>query len=149
MTGLATLLLVEDNPDDEVILLRALGKHPLARDLAIARSGEQALDYLLGEGPYAGGAAPMLPALVLLDLRLPGIDGLEVLRRIRGHPRTRLLPVVVLTSSVEPEDVVRCYEAGANSYIRKPVDFARYAEMTRVLELYWLTINESVGRSPL
>jgi two-component system response regulator len=148
MTGLATLLLVEDNPDDEMILLRALRKQPLACNIAVTRSGEDALDYLFGEGAHAGRAAPVLPALVLLDLQLPRMDGFEVLHRIRRHPRTRVQPVVVLTSSAEPEDIVRCYEAGANSYIRKPVDFARYEDMTRVLGLYWLTINEFVGRPP-
>lgn len=131
------ILLVEDNPKDEALTLRALRKHDIVNDVVIVRDGAEALDYLLG--PAA--AAQPLPALVLLDLKLPKIDGLEVLRRIRAAARTRLLPVVILTSSIEEADLVAGYRLGANSYVRKPVDFEEFTQAIRQLGLYWLLVN--------
>jgi two-component system, response regulator len=132
------ILLVEDNPKDEELTLRALQKHNLQAGVVVMRDGVEALDYLL---PAHGNAAPPLPQLVLLDLKLPKVDGLEVLRRLRGHERTRLLPVVILTSSAEQEDILEGYRLGTNSYVRKPVDFAEFADAMRHLSLYWLILN--------
>ncbi len=137
-----TLLLVEDNPDDELLTIRALRKHNLANEIVVARDGQEALDYLFGEGEYAAEEAPELPQVVLLDLKLPKVDGLQVLERMRAHPRTHAVPVVVLTSSNEERDIVRSYDLGANSYVRKPVDFDQFVEAARQLGLYWLLINE-------
>ena len=134
-----TILLVEDNPDDEDLTIRALRQNRIANAVVVARDGEEALRLLLGTGPDA---APPLPEVVLLDLKLPKVDGLEVLRRLRAEPRTRLLPVVVLTSSREDRDLVEAYALGANSYVRKPVDFAQFVEAVRQLGLYWLVLNE-------
>ena len=133
------VLLVEDNPTDEKLMLRAFGKWNLANEIAVARDGVEALDYLHG----AGSQERPVPAVVLLDLKLPRIDGLEVLRRIRGHERTRLLPVVILTSSREDEDLSHSYLLGANAYVRKPVDFAAFVEAAKTLGLFWLVLNES------
>ena len=133
------ILLVEDNPDDEALTLRALKKNGILNEVALARDGQQALDYFFGEGASARDA----PAVVLLDLKLPKIDGLEVLRRIRADERTRLQPVVILTSSREEQDLMTGYRLGANSYIRKPVDFNQFMEAVRQLGLYWLVLNES------
>ena len=143
------ILLVEDNPDDELLTLRALERSHIANEVVVVRDGAEALDYLFATGPYAGGDGSPLPQVVLLDLRLPRIDGLEVLRRLRADPRTRLLPVVILTSSDEERDIVDSYRLGANSYIRKPVDFARFSEAVRQLGLYWLILNQGppVGRN--
>jgi two-component system, response regulator len=135
-----TMLVVEDNPTDEKLMLRAFSKWNLANEIAVARDGVEALDYLQG----AGSDARPLPALVLLDLKLPRIDGLEVLRRIRAHERTRLLPVVILTSSREDEDLVSSYSLGANAYVRKPVNFAEFVEAAKTLGLFWLVLNESL-----
>jgi two-component system response regulator len=135
------ILLVEDNPDDELLTLRALRKNHVQNEVLIARDGPEALEYLIGGGP-AGGAGPIIPALILLDLKLPKIDGIEVLRRLRAHPPTRLTPVVILTSSREEQDLIAGYELGANSYIRKPVDFQQFSESVRTLGLYWLVMNE-------
>ena len=132
-----TILLVEDNPDDELLTRRALEKNRIANRVVVARDGEEALDYLLGGAP-----PPPLPQVVLLDLKLPKVDGLEVLRRLRAEARTRLLPVVVLTTSNEERDILESYELGANSYIRKPVDFQQFLEAVRQLGLYWLLLNE-------
>ncbi len=129
------ILLVEDNPDDEALTLRALKKNNISNEVVVARDGAQALDYLLGNGHP-------LPALVLLDLKLPKVDGLEVLRRLRADERTELLRVVILTSSKEEQDVLTGYKLGASSYIRKPVDFAQFVEAVRQLGLYWLVLNE-------
>lgn len=129
-----SILLVEDNPRDEELALRALRKNQIANEVVVARDGQEAIDLLLHDGP--------LPALVLLDLNLPKIDGLEVLKRLRAEPRTRLLPVVILTSSAEDRDRLEGYRCGANSYVCKPVDFTRFTEAVRQLGVYWLDLNE-------
>jgi CheY-like chemotaxis protein len=136
------ILLIEDNPDDEALTLRALRKNNLANRVEVARDGVEALDYLFGTGPYEGRPLPNLPTVVLLDLKLPKVGGLEVLQKIRSHPRTRMLPVVVLTSSKEDQDLITSYSSGANSYIRKPVDFVEFVEAVRQLGMYWLVLNE-------
>jgi len=137
------ILLVEDNPDDEALTLRALKKSNVRNAVVVARNGVEALDYLFGTGVYAGRDVRLLPQVVLLDLKLPKIDGLEVLRRLRADERTSLLPVVILTSSKEEQDVISGYRNGANSYIRKPVDFVQFTEAVRQLGLYWLLLNEN------
>jgi two-component system response regulator len=137
------ILLVEDNPDDEALTLRALKKNDIRNQVVVARDGAQALEYLFGTGERKEGDPEVLPELVLLDLKLPRVDGLEVLRRIRADERTRLLPVVILTSSKEQRDLVEGYGYGANSYIRKPVDFGQFVEAVRQLGLYWLVLNET------
>ncbi len=137
------ILLVEDNPDDEALTLRALKKNDIQNQVVVARDGAEALDYLFGTGERKGRGPDSSPQLVLLDLKLPRVDGLEVLRRIRANERTRLLPVVILTSSKEQRDLVEGYGRGANSYIRKPVDFGQFVEAVRQLGLYWLVLNES------
>ena len=136
------ILLVEDNPDDEALTLRALKKHNIHNKVVVARDGLAALDYLFARGEHAGRDADDLPQLVLLDLKLPKIEGLEVLRQLREAPSTRRLPVVVLTSSKEESDILRGYNLGANSYVRKPVDFSQFSEAVRQLGLYWLVLNE-------
>jgi len=136
------ILLVEDNPDDVALTLRALNKNNIANEVIVAKDGVEALDYLFGEGAYAGRNATIVPAVILLDLKLPRIDGLEVLERLRKDERTKFAPVVVLTSSKEEQDLVRSYKLGANSYIRKPVDFIQFSEAVRQLGLYWLVLNE-------
>ncbi len=135
------ILLVEDNPDDEALTRRALAKNNIQNEIVVARDGAEALDYLFATDPHAGHPA-IVPEVILLDLKLPKIDGLEVLRRIRAHERTRLLPVVILTSSKEEQDLVNGYRLGANSYIRKPVDFEQFVDAVRQLGLYWLVLNE-------
>lgn len=137
------ILLVEDNPDDEALTLRAFKKNNIGNDVVVARDGAEALDYFFGTGSYAGRDMGVMPAITLLDLKLPKIDGLEVLRRLRGDERTKLLPVVILTSSNEDQDLINGYRLGANSYIRKPVDFGQFVEAVRQLGLYWLVLNES------
>ncbi len=136
------ILLVEDNPRDEALTLRALKKNNIVNEVTVARDGVEALDYLFGTGAHAGRDTTM-PQLVLLDLKLPKVDGLQVLQRIRSDERTKLLPVVVFTSSSEEEDVIKSYDLGANSYVRKPVDFDQFSEATRQLGLYWLVLNQS------
>lgn len=133
-----TILLVEDNPDDEELTLRAFSKSNILNEVTVVRDGQQALDYFFGDGA----SARDVPAVVLLDLKLPKVDGLEVLRRIRADERTRLQPVVILTSSREEQDLITGYRVGANSYIRKPVDFTQFMEAIRALGLYWLVLNE-------
>ena len=137
-----TILLVEDNADDEELTIRALKKNNVTNNLVVARDGVEALDFLFGTGAYTGRDTALLPGLVLLDLKLPKIDGLEVLRRIRADPRTRRMPVTVLTSSREEQDLIKSYNLGANSYIRKPVEFDQFTEAVRQLGLYWLILNE-------
>jgi two-component system response regulator len=136
------ILLVEDNPDDVELTIRALKKNNILNRMVVAKDGVEALDYLFGTGLHAGRNMKELPIVILLDLKLPKIDGLEVLRRIRQNDLTRLLPVVILTSSVEEQDKINGYECGANSYIRKPVDFTQFTEAVKTLGLYWLIWNE-------
>jgi len=142
----APILLIEDNKDDEALTLRALRKNNILNDVVIVRDGAEALDYLFVRGVHAGRDPEILPQIVLLDLNLPKVSGLSVLRQLRADGRTRLLPVVVLTSSKEDEDIIESYELGANSYIRKPVEFARFSEAVKTLGLYWLLLNESMPR---
>jgi two-component system, response regulator len=138
------ILLVEDNANDEYLTLRALKKHNVANEVVVARDGVEALDYLFGTGAHAGRDVRELPLVVLLDLKLPKVDGLEVLRRVREDERTRLLPVVILTSSNEERDVIHGYELGTNSYVQKPVDFAAFMDAIGQLGLYWLMLNQPV-----
>jgi CheY-like chemotaxis protein len=140
---LKTILLVEDNPDDELLAIRALKKNKIMNEVVVARDGAEALDYLFGTGAYEGRDTSVMPQVILLDLKLPKINGLEVLKRLRNDDRTKLLPVVVLTSSREDRDLNESYRLGANSYIRKPVDFAQFSEAIKQLGLYWLVLNEA------
>lgn len=137
------ILLVEDNPDDVELTLRALKKNNILNKVVVAGDGAEALDYLFGAGTHSGRDMSVMPTVVLLDLKLPKVDGLEVLRRMREDERTKLLPVVILTSSKEEKDLINGYKLGANSYIRKPVDFERFIEAVKQLGLYWLLLNES------
>jgi len=137
------ILLVEDNPDDELLAIRALKKNNIMNEVVIARDGVEALDYLFGTGVYAERDMNVMPQVILLDLNLPKVNGLEVLKRLRSDERTKLLPVVILTSSKEDRDLTECYRLGANSYIRKPVDFTQFTEAIKQLGLYWLVLNES------
>jgi two-component system response regulator len=137
-----TILLVEDNPNDVTLTLRALKKNNIKNDVVVARDGAEALDCLFGTGSYEGQDVSTLPVLILLDLKLPRISGIEVLQRLRSDERTRLVPVVILTTSKEEQDLIDGYRFGANSYIRKPVDFNNFIEAVRQLELYWLVLNE-------
>lgn len=142
------ILLVEDNSDDELLALRALKKNNIANEVIVARDGQEALDYLFGEGSHAGQEVP-LPEVILLDLKLPKIDGLEVLRRIRANEHTRHVPIVILTTSNEDIDIETSYDRGCNSYIRKPVDYEQFLEAVRQLGLYWLVLNKSPNHSTL
>jgi CheY-like chemotaxis protein len=137
-----TILLVEDNPDDVELTLRVFKKYSIENEVTVVGDGAEALDYLFATGAYAERDKSTMPAVVLLDLKLPKIDGLEVLRRIRADKRTKVLPVVILTSSKEEQDIVNGYKFGANSYVRKPVDFNQFSEAVRHLGLYWLLLNE-------
>ena len=137
-----TILLVEDNPADVTLTIRAMKRANIANEMIVARDGAEALDYLFGANQYAGRDKNEVPVIVLLDLKLPKIDGIEVLRQIRSNPITELLPVVVLTSSKEESDVNACYKYNCNSYVRKPVDFNQFAEAVKQLGLYWLVLNE-------
>jgi len=136
------ILLVEDNPDDITLTLRALKKNSILNDVVVAKDGVEALDYLFGTGIYAGRDTSVMPVVTLLDLKLPKIDGLEVLKRVRGNERTKLIPIVILTSSKEESDLINGYSLGANSYIRKPVEFEGFTEAIRELGLYWILLNE-------
>ena len=137
------ILLVEDNPDDVKLTLRAFRHHNIGNEIVVAADGADALDYMFGTGRYAGRDVGTLPAVVFLDLKLPKIDGLEVLRRIRADKRTAMQPVVILTSSKEEQDIVAGYQLGANSYVRKPVDFDQFIDAARQLGLFWLLLNEA------
>ncbi len=137
------ILLIEDNPDDEALTLRALKKNNIKNEVVVTHDGAEALDYLFGTGSYTGRDLTIMPQLTLLDLKLPKVDGLEVLRRLRADELTRLLPVVILTSSNEEQDRINGYGLGANSYVRKPVDFGQFIDAVRQLGLYWLILNES------
>jgi two-component system, response regulator len=141
MTNIATILLVEDNPDDADLALLAFKESQLANEIVLAEDGVEAIDYLFGTGSHAGRDTTTMPQVILLDLKLPRMDGLEVLRRIRNDDRTKLIPVVILTSSDEETDIVRSYGNGANSYIRKPVGFQEFTEAVRTMGLYWLVLN--------
>ena len=136
-----TILLVEDNPDDEMLTLRALSKSNVLNEIVVARDGAEALDYLFGTGIHDGRDTSIQPQLILLDLKLPKVDGLEVLKRLRADARTALLPVVILTTSNEERDIVTSYQLGVNSYMRKPVDSDSFMETVRQLDLYWLILN--------
>jgi len=138
-----TILLVEDNPDDVELMLKALRKNHITNEITVVSDGAEALDFLLVAGNRSENDQSGLPAVVLLDLKLPKIDGLEVLRRLRANERTRFLPVVILTSSNEEQDIVNGYSLGVNSYVRKPIDFTRFAEAVSHLGLYWLLLNEA------
>jgi CheY-like chemotaxis protein len=137
-----TILLVEDNPDDEALTIRALKRNHISNEIVIARDGVEALDYLFGMGSYIERDISIKPSVILLDLKLPRVDGIEVLRRLREDERTKLLPVVILTTSNEERDMLDSYSLGCNSYIRKPVDFLQFSEAIRQLGMYWLLINE-------
>jgi two-component system, response regulator len=139
------ILLVEDNPDDEELTLRALRKNNVKNEIVVARDGVEALDYLFGTGSHAGRDVSEQPQVILLDLKLPRVDGIEVLQRIRADDRTRLLAVVVLTSSKQEEDIAHSYARGANSYVRKPVNFVEFIEAVKTLGLFWLLVNEIPG----
>lgn len=140
------ILLVEDNPRDELLTRRALAKNNIVNEIVVAHDGVEALDYFAGTGAFAGRDISVMPQVVLLDLKLPKLDGLEVLRKMRAEERTRRLPVVVFTSSSEEEDVIKSYSLGANSYVRKPVEFEQFLEATKQLGLYWLVLNEAAPK---
>lgn len=136
------ILLVEDNPDDVALTLRSLKKSNIMNEVVVVEDGAEALEYLFGTGEYEGRDTDIMPELVLLDLKLPRVDGMEVLKRLRADERTRLLPVVIFTSSREERDLIEGYNLGANSYVRKPVDFTEFAEAVRQVGIYWLLLNE-------
>lgn len=142
-----TILLVEDNPDDVELTMRAFRKNNIANNIVVAHDGVEALDYLFGRGAYEGRNTSEQPRLILLDLKMPRMDGLHVLEKLRGDERTALLPVVILTSSKEDQDLVSSYRHGANSYVRKPIDFSEFLEAVHQIGLYWLLINESPRKS--
>lgn len=138
------ILLVEDNPDDELLLLRALKKNHILNRVVVARDGVEALNYLFSTGAYEGKHSEPLPQLILLDLKLPKIDGHEVLKRLRADPRTKYIPVVVLTSSTEERDIITSYDVGANGFVQKPVDFNEFVDVANQLGVYWLAVNRVV-----
>jgi two-component system response regulator len=142
----AMILLVEDNPDDELLTLRALKKNSIANEVVVARDGEAAVDFLFATGAHVGRDTSEQPQIMLLDLNLPKMSGLDVLRQVRANVHTRHLPVVVLTSSKEDEDIINSYSLGANAYVRKPVDFVQFTEAVRTLGLFWLVLNERPSR---
>lgn len=137
------ILLVEDNSDDEALTIRAFSKNNIRNPIMVARDGQEALDYLYGTGSYAGRESHERPALILLDIKLPKLNGIEVLRHIRANAQTKLIPVVMMTTSKEEDDLVKSYSLGANSYIRKPVDFQQFLEVVRQVGIYWLMLNEA------
>jgi two-component system response regulator len=142
-----SILLVEDNPRDEALTMRALKKTGIASEIIVARDGVEALDYLFGTGVYEGRDTSILPQLVMLDLKLPKMDGLQVLQRLRADERTKRLTIVVFTSSSEEEDMMKSFDLGANSYVRKPIDFEQFAEVTQKLGVYWFNLNEAAPTS--
>src|SRR5712671_695049 len=142
-----TILLVEDSADDEELTTRALRKANIANEIVVTRDGKEAIDYLFGEGAYQGRDLSSMPAVILLDLKLPKLSGLDVLQRVRADPRTKLIPTVVLTSSSEDEDMLKSYQSGANSYVRKPVDFGAFANAVSQLGVYWLLLNQAVPKT--
>lgn len=137
------ILLVEDNPDDEELILLALKEHKIANEIVVVRDGVEALEYIFATGKFAGRALSVAPALVLLDLKLPKLSGMDVLKRVRGDPRTKILPVVILTSSNEEQDIISTYNLGANSFVRKPIDFQEFHDVVKQLSVYWLLVNQS------
>jgi two-component system, response regulator len=141
------ILLVEDNPDDIALTIRAFRKSNIMNEIVQAHDGSEALDYLFGQGQWTGRDLSIMPTLILLDLKMPKVDGLEVLRRLRANEQTRLLPVVILTTSKEDQDIIDGYALGANSYVRKPVDFNQFVEAVRQLGLYWFVLNEPLPRN--
>jgi len=141
------IMVVEDNPDDEELTLRALRQAKIANEIVVTRDGNEALEFVFGKGQYAGRNLDRMPTVILLDLKLPKLSGLEVLKQLRADPRTKLIPVVVLTSSSEDEDMLRSYQSGANSYVRKPVEFGSFANAVSQLGLYWLLLNETPPRA--
>ena len=143
-----TILLVEDNKDDEELTLRALARNNIGNHVVVVRDGQEALDWLQGVGSHAGRSPADAPALILLDLKLPKVDGLEVLQRLRANPATQLVPVVILTSSREDRDRIEGYRGGANSYVQKPVDFTQFVDAVRQLGVYWLILNEPPPNRP-
>jgi two-component system response regulator len=143
-----TILLVEDNADDEELTLRALARNNIGNQVVVVRDGQDAIDWLEAKGPYASRNSDDVPALILLDLKLPKIDGIEVLRRLRANPRTCIVPVVILTSSKEDRDRASGYLGGANSYVQKPVDFTSFVDAVRQLGMYWLMLNEPPPNRP-
>ena len=140
------ILLVEDSPDDEELTTRALRQAKIANEIMVARDGAEALDFIFGEGSHAGRDTSRMPAVILLDLKLPKLSGLDVLKRLRSDARTKLIPTVILTSSSEDEDMVKSYQLGANSYVRKPVDFSQFAGAVSQLGVYWLLLNQPVPK---
>lgn len=143
------ILLVEDNPDDELLTLMAFKENNIVNEVVVARDGAEALEYLFGDETDNPQESKRLPQIILLDLKLPKVDGLQVLQQIRSHPRTRLLPVIILTSSKEEVDIVKSYQFGANSYVRKPVDFEQFSEAIKQLGMYWLALNEASDKISL
>ena len=143
------IVIVEDNPDDEALMLRAFKQHKLTNEIVVLRDGVEAIEYLLGTGAYAGRDTTQMPQVVLLDLKLPKLNGLDVLKRLRADPRTKIVPIVVLTTSKEEGDMVASYNLGANSYVVKPVDFTKFVESVKQLGLYWLLLNQTPERTTL
>jgi two-component system, response regulator len=140
------IMVVEDNPDDEELTLRALRQGKVANDIVVTRDGSEALEFMFGTGKYAGRDLSRMPAVILLDLKLPKLSGLDVLQRLRADERTKLIPIVVLTSSSEDEDMLRSYESGANSYVRKPIEFSAFASAVSQLGVYWMLLNQPVPK---
>lgn len=144
-----TIVIVEDNPDDEALMLRAFKQHKLTNEIVVLRDGVEAIEYLLGTGAHIGRDTTLMPQIILLDLKLPKLNGLDVLKRLRADPRTKIVPIVVLTTSKEEGDMIASYNLGANSYVVKPVDFTKFVESVKQLGLYWLLLNQTPERTTL